>query len=136
DGARYWARSVLTALHDPEGRLRGFAKVVQDLSERRHVEELEQTARNVSNFIAMLAHELRNPLAPIRSAVEVLRRIGGGGEPARDSMVATIDRQSGQLARIVDDLLDISRIAHGKISIRREPVDLAEAARRAVETAG
>jgi PAS domain S-box-containing protein len=74
DGVRFWARAVVNALYDESGQLRGFAKVTQDLSERRQLQDLEQAARNVNEFIAMLAHELRNPLAPIRTAVQVMRR--------------------------------------------------------------
>ena len=77
DGKRFWARVVLSALYDTEGRLRGFAKVTQDLSERRQIQDLEKAARNVNEFIATLAHQLRNPLAPIRSAVEVMARMAG-----------------------------------------------------------
>src|SRR5213082_3327866 len=65
-GKRFWARVVLTAVHDDEGHLRGFAKVTQDLTERRHAQNLDKAANNVNEFIAMLAHELRNPLAPIK----------------------------------------------------------------------
>src|SRR5258708_5001116 len=71
DGSRFWARVVVTALYDRRGVPRGFAKVTQDLTQRRHSEQLEQSASNLNNFIAILAHELRNPLAPIRNAVEL-----------------------------------------------------------------
>jgi PAS domain S-box-containing protein len=134
DGKRFWARVVVSALHDAEGRLLGFAKVTQDLSDRRHIQDLEKAARHVNEFIATLAHELRNPLAPIRSAVEVMGRIPAG-DPRHDSLRGTIDRQSAQLARIVDDLIDIARLTRGTLGIERTPVDLAEVVRRAVETA-
>ena len=134
DGRRFWARVVVTAVHDAEGRLRGFAKVTQDLSERRHLQDLEKAARNVNEFIATLAHELRNPLAPIRNAVEVMAKLAPG-DPAHAALRDTIDRQSGQMARIVDDMIDISRITRGGLSMSRAPVDLTEALRRALETA-
>jgi len=134
DGGRFWGRVVVNAVHDAEGRLRGFAKVTQDLSERRHLQDLEKAARNVNEFIATLAHELRNPLAPIRSAVEVMSKLAPG-DPAHAPLRETIDRQSGQLARIVDDMIDISRITRGGLSMSHVPVDLAEALRRALETA-
>jgi PAS domain S-box-containing protein len=134
DGKRFWARVVVSALYDAEGHLRGFAKVTQDLSDRRHIQDLEKAARNVNEFIAMLAHELRNPLAPIRSAVEIMGRLPAG-DPRHDGLRGTIERQSGQLARIVDDLLDIARLTRGTLSIERTPVDLAEVVRRAAETA-
>ena len=80
----------------------------------------------------MLAHELRNPLAPIRNAVEILRR-SAGDEQQVESATEMMQRQVGQLVRLVDDLLDVSRISRGKIELRREPVELASVVRHAVE---
>jgi PAS domain S-box-containing protein len=134
DGQRFWARAVLAAVHDEQGHLRGFAKVTQDLTERRYVKDLEKAAQNVNEFIAMLAHELRNPLAPIRNAVEVMAKLPHDAATV-DAMRQTIDRQSAQLARIVDDMLDIARITRGNLVIEHQPVELAEAVRRAIETA-
>jgi len=134
NGDRFWARAVITALHDATGRLRGFAKVTQDLSQRRYIQDLEQAARNVSEFVAVLAHELRNPLAPIRAAVHVIESTPAG-HPAQDAMHKTIARQSAHLARIVDDLLDISRVTRGEFTIERHIVDLSEIASHAAETA-
>jgi PAS domain S-box-containing protein len=134
NGERFWARAVVTTLYDSHGRLRGFAKVTQDLTQRRHIENLEKAARNVNEFIAVLAHELRNPLAPIRNALQVMARAPAGHQ-AHEAMRQTIDRQSAQLVRIVDDMLDISRISHGSLPIERRPVDMADVVRRALETA-
>jgi len=134
NGERFWARVVVTALYDSEGKLRGFAKVTQDLSERRHIQSLEVAAKNVNEFIAVLAHELRNPLAPIRAAVEVMAKLPAG-DPAHEAMRQTIDRQSAQLGRIVDDMIDIARISRGVFGIERVEVDMNEVVRRAVETA-
>src|SRR5688572_21678881 len=106
-GARFWARAVLTAVYDRHGHLRGYAKVTQDLSERQQLQALEKASQNVNEFIAMLAHELRNPLAPIRTAVKVMAHPSSDAA-ARERMRETIDRQSANLARIVDDLVDIS----------------------------
>src|SRR5262249_11981068 len=72
DGTRFWAEVIVTALHDADGRLRGFAKVTRDLSEKKRIENLEEQGRHLTEFLAMLAHELRNPLAPIRSALGVM----------------------------------------------------------------
>jgi PAS domain S-box-containing protein len=69
DGTLFWANVVVTAVYGPDGDLRGFAKVTRDMSERRRLEELEHSSRRMNEFLAMLAHELRNPLAPIRNAV-------------------------------------------------------------------
>lgn len=134
DGSRFWARTTITALHDSHKTLYGFAKVTQDLTQRRHAEALETSTHQVNDFIAILAHELRNPLAAIRNAVH-LQRIAQLGEPASESARKIIDRQSGQLAHIVDDLLDISRVTRGTLSIDKRPFDVATIIERAIETA-
>ena len=133
DGTRFWAKVAVTALHDASGELRGFAKVTQDLSLQRHSQALEQAASHVNDFLAVLAHELRNPLAPIRNAVELLRSLPPGQD--FDLMLRALDRQSAQLARIVDDLLDISRITRGTFELRKRELDLREVVSRAVEAA-
>jgi len=134
DGTRFWARVVVTALHDSEGVMRGFAKVTQDLTQLRHAQSMESAARQANDFIAVLAHELRNPLAPIRNAVDLLKYIKPG-DPDYEGLLQAMDRQSAQLSRIVDDLLDAARIARGTFSIEREKVDLGEVVSRAVEAA-
>ena len=134
DGSKFWARVVVTPMFDADGTLRGFAKVTQDLSLRRHSESLELTAANVNDFIAVLAHELRNPLAPIRNAVQ-LQCITDPAEPDYDKMREIIERQSSQLSRIVDDLLDISRITRGTLSIDKKPADIGAIVNRSIETA-
>src|SRR5688572_12518084 len=134
DGTRFWARVVVTALRDADGQLRGFAKVTQDLTQRRHAAALEETARRITDFIAVLAHELRNPLAPIRNAAAILKSAKLG--PAEIEMARqTIDRQSTQLARIVDDLLDINRITRGTLTLQSSRQDVRELIARAVEAA-
>ncbi len=122
DGTLFWANVVITSLYDAEGELRGFAKVTRDLTDRKRIEALESAERQIKEFLAMLGHELRNPLAPIRNAVAILRagELNESLSWARD----VIDRQTTHMARLVDDLLDVSRITSGKISIRKEPVGL------------
>ena len=132
NGEKFWARVVVSAVYDRTGRLLGFAKVTQDLSQREHARELERTAQRVQEFIGMLAHELRNPLAPIRNAVELMRRLPPD-DAAQATLRETMDRQSAHLSRIVDDMLDIARITRGKLSIERRPVELAEVVSRALE---
>src|SRR5205807_2454738 len=83
-------------------------------------------------FLSMLAHELRNPLAPIRNAVQILR-IHGSHEPEVREIHDMIDRQVQHLVRLVDDLLDVSRITRGKIRLQKEPVDASAVVARAVE---
>src|SRR5258708_112550 len=133
DGTLFWANSVITSLRDRDGRPYGFAKVTQDLTQRRHAEALADTAQRMHEFIAMLAHELRNPLAPIRNAVALMGR-KGLNDPALESMRQTIDRQSMLLTRLLDELLDVNRIARGQFAIEHEPVDVRDVLTRAIET--
>jgi CheY-like chemotaxis protein/two-component sensor histidine kinase len=108
--------------------------VTRDLTERRRLEILEDEGRQTTEFLAMLGHELRNPLAPIRNALEVLRGRGSsdaGAEWARD----LIDRQVSHLTRLVDDLLDMSRVTSGRIELQKERLDLGTLVSQAVESA-
>ncbi len=133
DGSRFWASVVITALYDASGRHRGFAKVTRDLTERRRVASLEDEGRRVATFLAMLGHELRNPLAPISNAMALLSR--GTAEPrVIDKVRDTVVRQLRQLTRLVDDLLDVSRITSGKIHLEAKPVRLVDAANQAIES--
>src|SRR5688572_14170386 len=93
---------------------------------------LTEADQRKDEFLATLAHELRNPLAPIRFALETLK--GGGPPPAAAHARDVIDRQVGQLVRLVDDLLDVSRITTGKMVLRREPQDLGRLMTTAVES--
>jgi PAS domain S-box-containing protein len=113
----------------------GVSIFVQDITERKRGEqELRKSDRRKNEFLAMLAHELRNPLAPIRNALEILRLTGGSRE-AVQSASEMIDRQIGQMVRLVDELLDVSRISRGKIELRRGPVELASVVNHAAEAA-
>jgi PAS domain S-box-containing protein len=136
--ARWMAYKVLT-LPGADGRPVALATVSQDVTERRRLEddlrrvaeELSGADRRKNDFLAMLAHELRNPLAPISNAVRALslRR----DETAVDSASEMLERQVGQIIRLVDDLLDVSRISRGKIALRTERVELARIISQAVE---
>jgi PAS domain S-box-containing protein len=134
DGSVFWANAVLTPVHDGHGQLRGYAKVTRDLSEQRRLQEVEQAGRRMQEFIAMLAHELRNPLAPIRNAVSLMQdeRIGAA---ARRHATSIIDRQLGHLTHLVDDLLDVGRIATGKILLRDEIIDFRRVVALSIESA-
>jgi PAS domain S-box-containing protein len=134
DGTLFWASVVVTAIHDRTGTLRGFAKVTRDLSERRRVETLEDDARRANEFLAMLAHELRNPLAPIRNAVAIMQATTLADPTVRWAH-DLIERQVVHLTRLVDDLLDVSRVSTGKVRLKQEVVDLGVLVSRAVETA-
>jgi PAS domain S-box-containing protein len=139
--ARWMAYKVLT-LPDASGRPAAIATVSQDVTERKKLAddlrslaaELSETDRRKDEFLAMLAHELRNPLAPISNAVRVLRLRGSDAGAVRVAS-DVLHRQVGQMARLVDDLLDVSRITRGKIELRKERVDVAGIVGQAVEAA-
>jgi PAS domain S-box-containing protein len=108
---------------DPHGHVLGVVLVFRDITERRTAErERARSERRKDEFLAMLAHELRNPLAAIAAGVEVVRR--GQSREAIAEVSAGMHRQVRHLARLVDDLLDVSRIATGKITLKRRPVAL------------
>lgn len=134
DGTLFWANVVVTAVHGPAGDLRGFAKVTRDMSERRRLAELEQSSRRMNEFLAMLAHELRNPLAPIRNAVTIMQ-LETLASPVLRNCRDVIDRQLTHVTRLVDDLLDVGRLTTGKITLRKELVRLADVVARSVEIA-
>ncbi len=115
-----------------EGR-RLVTMTIRDLTElNRAVEALREADRRKDEYLAVLSHELRNPLAPIRSAVFLLERADPASEGARRAR-GVIARQVGHLARMVDDLLDVTRVARGSIELRRARMDLADLVRRAGE---
>ncbi len=132
DGSRFWANVVITVLYGPDGALRGFAKVTRDMTERKQVEALEEAGRQTRQFLAMLGHELRNPLAPIRNAVGMMR-MREIADPQIKYCQDLIERQVTQLARLVDDLLDASRITTGMIDLRRERLQLVRVIELAIE---
>jgi PAS domain S-box-containing protein len=112
----------------------GITIYFRDVSERIRAEQaLREADRRKDEFLATLAHELRNPLAPIRSGLEILRRTRGSSEPA-DKTLDMIARQTNHIVRLVDDLLDVSRITQGKIKLRKERFPLRQAIEMAVET--
>jgi len=133
DGSRFRASTVISALYDAERKHRGYVHVLQDLTQRRNAESLAETSRRMHEFIAMLAHELRNPLAPIRNAVELMRK-RGMGDRTLEAMRDTVDRQVATLSRIIDDLLDVNRISRGQFAVVKEDIDLRDVIRRALET--
>jgi PAS domain S-box-containing protein len=132
DGTRFWANVIITAVHDASGELRGFAKVTRDLTETKRAERIQEEGRQITEFLAMLSHELRNPLAPIRNAVALM-----SSKEVEDPTIAwardLIERQVGHLSHLVDDLLDVSRITSGKINLKRERVDFTAIVSRAIE---
>ena len=136
DGTSFFASGITTGLRDAQGALQGFIKIMRDRTDRKRLEEelhsraeaLARADREKDEFLAMLAHELRNPLAPdlLRPAACSTRAPGG---PPALVLRRIVDRQMRRLARLIDDLLDISRIRTGKVELRKERVD-AERRRR------
>src|SRR5262245_56977157 len=119
DGTRFWANVIISPLRGDDGRLLGFSKITRDLTQRLRLETLEHEGQRVSRFIAMLSHELRSPLAAIQQAAAILQL-----DPAKAGWCGSIiNRQVHHLRRLVDDLLDVSRISTGKIQFQRALID-------------
>ncbi|MCW1883566.1 PAS domain S-box protein [Luteolibacter flavescens] len=132
DGTRFWGHVLITALHDHSGELRGYAKITRDLTERRQAESLREAGKRKDAFLATLAHELRNPLAPILPGVDIILRSPDDPEKVA-GVAAMMKRQVDQMARLIDDLVDISRITTGKIELRKSAVPFSEVLERAME---
>lgn len=125
---------ILRPVVGDDGQVDQVAGSSRDITARKRAEDaLKDADRRKSEFLAILAHELRNPLAPIRNALQILRRADGKRESA-PLVLDMMERQVAQMVRLVDDLLDVSRIAHGTIPLRRERVELAAIVHQAVET--
>ena len=139
DGSRFWANVVISAVRDAEGALIGFAKVTRDLTDRQRADE-ERAARLVAEqanqakdeFLAMLGHELRNPMAPILTALELMK-LRGNPDFSREQEI--IERQVNHMTHLVDDLLDVSRITRGKIELKRRALDIRDLLVKAIEVA-
>jgi PAS domain S-box-containing protein len=130
---RYWNESWYP-LYANTGEIVGFGAIVEDITERKHAEEaLHEADRRKDEFLAMLAHELRNPLAPIVNAVQIMK-LPQLNEKQLAWCRDIITRQVEQLVRLVDDLLDVSRISRGKIELKVEPLELSAIIQRAVES--
>jgi PAS domain S-box-containing protein len=142
DGARVEISLTVSPVRDASGRVIGASKIARDISGRRRAEaererlhrEVQEANRAKDEFLAMLGHELRNPLGAVTSASQLL----DASEPDSERAVfarEVIARQARHLTRLVDDLLDVSRVMTGKIALSLEPLDLGEAAQRAVSAA-
>ena len=134
DGEYRWMRSDATPRFGEDGELEGYVGATVDITERRNAEDALRVAdRHKDEFLAMLAHELRNPLAPIRNASEVLA-LRYGDDPQAAGPIAMLRRQSDHLARLLDDLLDVTRIAQGRVTLKHEPLEIGAVVDQAVET--
>jgi PAS domain S-box-containing protein len=134
DGRVRYIYGNAVPLRNPDGSVRGSVAAFADVTALKEAERaLQEADLRKNEFLATLAHELRNPLAPIRTAVDLLRRADGNGtvvEQARSMM----GRQLDQMVRLIDDLLDVSRISQGKVQLRKQRVELATVIRSALET--
>ena len=138
-GVEFWASGITTSIRDRSHRLIGYCKVMRDLtSAKKAQDDLSELATRLAEmdnrkneFLATLAHELRNPLAPIKNAVQLMGMLKI--DPEVDELRQMMARQVEQLVHLIDDLLDVSRIGRGKISLRREIVDLRAIIDAAVE---
>ena len=140
DGTRFWCRATVTPLLDENKQARSFARVMHDLTEseateaqRKRADGLAEANRSKEEFMALLSHELRNPLSPILNALSILRRMRTD-DPIIAQAGEIINRQVVQMVSLVDDLLDISRITQGKLRLTKEKVELRVVANRAAET--
>lgn len=130
DGQYRWFLSRAFALRDAKGQVVSWFGTHTDITvELQAQEALREADQRKDEFMAILAHELRNPLAPVRTAVEIVRRIDGL-QPAQRRACEVIARQVAHMARLIDDLLDVSRIARGKMALQRERCDFAAIARQ------
>jgi PAS domain S-box-containing protein len=140
DGSWRWFVSRLAPVADERGEVVRWIGAGVDIDDRKRAEaereallaRVEEADRRKTVFLGVLSHELRNPLAPLRNAAWLLERAPAGSDQARFA-VGVVGRQVEQLARLVDDLLDVTRIARGKVQLRRRKVDVAEVACRTAE---
>ena len=134
DGSRRHVLAHLEPIRDYAGEITGALNILVDITERKQAEDaLKEADRRKDEFLATLSHELRNPLAPIRSGLHVLR-MNGGADAITERVYGMMERQVNHLVRLVDDLLEISRITRGKIDLRLEDVSLAAVVRSAIDT--
>ena len=142
DGSRFWANGILVALRDQKDDLVGFGKILRnrtDLREqleafRNQVEALTAADQQKNKFLATLSHELRNPLASVSTAVELISRTLSPNANVEASL-KIIEEQLDFVRRMLDDLLDVTRISTGKVRLNMQPVQLHEIIERAVEAA-
>jgi two-component system, chemotaxis family, CheB/CheR fusion protein len=140
DGQPVHVSLTISPVRDEAGRVVGASKIARDITDRKQAEEriyglmtqLKEADQRKDEFLAMLAHELRNPLAPLSNLLEIMKRADGGGDLIEQAR-SVLERQLGQMVRLVDDLLDVSRITRGKLELRKERVELAAVLQQSVE---
>jgi PAS domain S-box-containing protein len=120
-------------IKDAEGTIQGVVLIFRDITERKRLyQQLQEADRRKDEFLAILAHELRNPLAPIRNALQIMR-LAGDNRTAVENASVVMERQLQQMVRLIDDLMDVTRIARNKMKLRLERVELGTVMRNAVE---
>jgi PAS domain S-box-containing protein len=141
DGSLMWASSSVSAVRGASGQFQGIVAIVVDISKDRLAEEslrklasdLSASDQRKSEFLATLAHELPNPLAPISTGLSVLK-LGGDNAAAVTKIRGMMERQVAQMVRLIDDLLDVARISGGKIDLQKRVVDIKAVLNAAIET--
>jgi PAS domain S-box-containing protein len=134
-GGTRWIRAVYAPHLASDGNVLGVAVLVDDITDHKRAEQtLADSDRRKDEFLAMLAHELRNPLAPLKTSLQIVCETS---DPhARERACGIMNRQVAHLSRLVEDLLDVSRITRGIVELRTEPVELAEIVAGALEASG
>jgi PAS domain S-box-containing protein len=143
NGSRFWAAGVMIALRDEDGQLLGFGKILRNRTDQReHTETLRnqvEAAHSANQhkdlFLSTLSHELRNPLAPLANAVEIIRAIASSKRELEHPL-KIIERQVETLRRLVDDMLDLSRIGAGKVELKKEVAAIHDLLQQALESTG
>ena len=133
DGSAVWVNNSVSALRDSQGRVKAVVAVCVDVTDRRRAEDaLREADRRKNEFLATLAHELRNPLAPIRNSLQLLQLAGDDPE-MQEQARSIMERQLQQMVRLIDDLLDISRITRNRLDLRKERIEIATIVQSAME---
>lgn len=136
DGTLGWTFSRAIPVLDAHGRIVEWFGAAKDVTERKRTEqELRESDRRKDELIAVLAHELRNPLAPLINAVQLLRRATNDAA-THNQALAMIERQTLSIAKLVDDLMEMARVTSGRLQLQKERVSLADVVTRSVETVG
>lgn len=138
-GAQFWASGITTSIRDDDGKLVGYSKVMRDMTLQKQnsdemsrlAAELSEESRRKNEFLATLAHELRNPLSPVKNAVQLMGMMNLGKDV--EDLRLTMARQIEQMVRLIEDLTDVSRIGHGKIELKRQIVNIKSLVDAAIE---
>lgn len=141
DGSRFWASVLISAVHDQSGRLRGFAKITRDLTDRRRAEDtrlrlaqLQEAARVRDEFLASISHEMRTPLATLQLQLELLRKSETPLSPEKAAaLIRRLQRSYDRLTGLVDSILEQAKIRAGRVILQPKPIDLAATVAEVVE---